>query len=173
MEISIRRIKLEDAETLSKLAMKTFYDTFTGTCTENDMQEFLHQYYSIEQTKSELVNENDQFYFAEVDGVPVGYIRFMEDYSGYEKVKQWKALELKRLYILKDFQGTGVAQALMNFYIDYAIKNKYELVWLGVWEYNLKAQKFYQKYGFTFTGDTHDFPIGSTPQTDWWFWKLL
>lgn len=173
MEIKIRRVTINDAEVLSELAIKTFFDTFVGTCTEKDMDDFLYEYYNIEQVSKELNDKNDYFYFAEIDSIAVGYIRFKEDYANYEKMKQWKALELKRLYILKEFHGKGVAQALMNFYFNYAIDNKYELAWLGVWEFNFRAQKFYQKNGFENTGDKHPFPIGSTPQTDLWYWKFL
>ena len=173
MQITIRRILPAEAPVLSAMAMKTFYDTFTGTCSEADMQEFLFDFYREEQAFKELSNENDLFFFAEVDGIPAGYIRFMKDYSDLTVIKNHKALELKRLYILKEYHGKGIAQALMDFYLDYAIKNKFELVWLGVWEYNLRAQKFYEKYGFKNTGLTHDFPIGSTPQTDWWFVRFL
>jgi diamine N-acetyltransferase len=173
MEIKIRRVKIEDATILSELASKTFYDTFVRTCTAKDMEDFLFEYYNIEQVRKELNDVDDYFYFAEVDEIAVGYIRFKEDYSHYEKVNQWKALELKRLYILKDFHGKGVAQALIDFYFEYATKNNYELAWLGVWEFNFRAQKFYQKNGFMDTGDKHPFPIGSTPQTDIWYWKFL
>ena len=45
-EIIMQKITLEDVSLLSEIAKKTFYDTFTGTCTENDMQLFLDQYYN-------------------------------------------------------------------------------------------------------------------------------
>ena len=61
----------------------------------------------------------------------------------------------------------------MDLFLLFAQQNKYEAVWLGVWENNFKAQKFYGKYGFVNSGHTHDFPIGETPQTDQWFWKFL
>jgi diamine N-acetyltransferase len=61
----------------------------------------------------------------------------------------------------------------MNLVLKYAADHAYEVVWLGVWEHNKKAQKFYAKYGFVNSGHTHDFPIGNTPQTDQWFWKYL
>lgn len=173
MEITIRRIVLKDAPALAKISVHTFYDTFTGTCTVADMQLFLADYYNLAQVQSELSNEDDFYFFAEVNGQPVGYIRFMEDYSNLPLVKQWKALELKRLYVLKEYHGTGIAQQLMDFCITFAEQHTYQLVWLGVWEHNLRAQKFYTKYGFVNSGHTHDFPIGNTPQTDWWFWKFL
>jgi ribosomal protein S18 acetylase RimI-like enzyme len=61
----------------------------------------------------------------------------------------------------------------MEFYLDYAIQNQYQCLWLGVWEHNMRAQNFYVKYGFADSGYRHDFPIGNTPQTDNWFWKFL
>lgn len=173
MDVTIRRILLEDAPALAKISMETFYDTFTGTCTEADMQLFLKDYYNLAQVQTELSDENDFYFFAEINGEPVGYIRFMEDYRNFALVKQWKALELKRLYVIKEYHGKGIAQKLMDFFNTFAEQNKYELAWLGVWEHNLRAQKFYSKYQFVNSGHTHDFPIGDTPQTDHWFWKFL
>lgn len=173
MEISLRRVVLADAPALADLSRQTFYATFTGTCTEADMQQFLQENYNVHQVESELHNEADFYFFAEVDGLLVGYIRFMEDYSNFDTMQQWKALELKRLYVLDAFHGKGVAQKLMDYFLQFAEQQHYEAVWLGVWEHNLKAQKFYAKYGFVFSGHTHDFPIGHTPQTDQWFWKFL
>lgn len=164
---------MEDAETLSELSRQTFYDTFTGTCTEDDMQQFLDEYFNLEQVKKELADENDLYFFAETDNKPVGYLRLKEDYSSLPLMLQWKAMELKRIYISKEYHGKGIAQALMEFTINYSIENNYEVIWLGVWEHNERAKKFYSKYGFTDSGHTHLFPIGSTPQTDVWLWKFL
>ena len=173
MEITTRRATIEDAETLSEISKRTFYDTFTGTCTEEDMQSFLDEYFNLSKVKQELLNEKDRYYLAEVNGVTAGYLRFMEDYSSLPLMEKWKALELKRIYVEKDFQGRGVAQVLMDLILKYANEHNYEVVWLGVWEHNLKAQRFYEKYGFVNSGHLHDFPIGNTPQTDIWLWKFL
>ena len=173
MEITIRKIELADAAVLSAISQKTFYDTFAGTCTEADMQLFLSESYNQSLVEKELNNLDNFSFFAEADGKPVGYIQFGEDYAILPLIKQWKAIELKRLYVLQEFHGKGVAQKLMGFILNYAAQNNYEMVWLGVWEDNIRAQKFYEKYGFVNSGHTHDFPIGGTPQTDKWFWKFL
>jgi len=173
MGINIRSINVNDVPALSVIARRTFYDTFTGTCTADDMQGFLDQYYSETQLGKELLDEEMFFFFAESDGVPVGYLQFKEDYKNFPEIKKWKALELKRIYVLSEFQGKGIAQKLMDFFLGFAAEKKYEAVWLGVWEHNVRAQKFYEKYGFVDSGYTHDFPIGSTPQTDKWLWKFL
>ena len=173
METVIRRVKLKDAEVLSALSKNTFYDTFVGTCTDEDMQQFLHEYFDIEIVKKELVDKNDFYFFIEVNNKPVGYLRLAEDYSNFELMKQWKALELKRIYVDKDFHAKGLAQELMAFAESFAKENKYEVLWLGVWEHNHRAKKFYEKMGFKDSGHTHDFPIGNTPQRDNWLWKFF
>jgi diamine N-acetyltransferase len=173
MEIIIRRVTMDDTAALAAISKQTFYDTFKDTCTASDMDSFLKDYFNELQVKKELSNLNDFYFFAAIEGKPVGYIRFMEDYLNFAVIKKWKALELKRIYVIKEYQGKGVAQKLMDLVIDFATKEKYEVIWLGVWEHNLKAQKFYGKYGFVNSGYMHDFPIGNTPQTDYWFWKFL
>ena len=173
MEVIIRRINIDDVSAFSVISRQTFYDTFTGTCTESDMQGFLDHYYSEEQLGKELKDEETYSFFAQVDGLPVAYLQFKEDYKNFPEIKKWKALELKRIYVLSDFHGKGIAHRLMDFILDFALEKKYEVVWLGVWENNLRAQKFYAKYGFVYSGFTHDFPIGNTPQTDIWLWKFI
>jgi GNAT superfamily N-acetyltransferase len=173
MEIKLRKIVPSDAASLSVIAKQTFYDTFTGTCTEADMEDFLEQYFNEAKLESEIRDENNFYFFTEADGDPVAYLQFMEDYSSLPLMKKWKALELKRLYVLKAFHGKGIAQQLMDFIISYAREHQFEVIWLGVWEHNNRAQQFYSKYGFIDSGHTHDFPIGNTPQTDKWLWKFL
>lgn len=173
LNTTIRRVELKDAETLSALSKKTFYETFTGTCTEDDMQQFLHDYFDIEQVKKELADINDLYFFIEMEGKPVGYLRLMEDYRNFALMKQWKALELKRIYIDSAYHGKGLAQELMAFAENYARENKYEVLWLGVWEHNNRAKRFYEKMGFKDSGHMHDFPIGNTPQRDNWLWKFF
>jgi len=172
-QIIIRRATIEDAVKLSAISIQTFYDTFTSTCTEEDMNAFLKACFNLKQVQSELNNQNDYYYLAELNGRVVGYCHWMEDYSNFPLMKQWKSLELKRIYVLEEFHGKGVAQQLMDFVIQSAQANQYQVVWLGVWEHNYRAQKFYEKYSFVHSGHTHDFPIGSTPQTDCWFWRFL
>lgn len=173
MEIHIRRIGIADVAALSAIARQTFYDTFTGTCTEADMQSFLDGFYNETSLGEEIKDPETFCFFAEVAGQPVAYLQFKEDYSHFPLERKWKALELKRIYVLKEFHGKGIAQQLMDHFLNTAAEKKYELVWLGVWEHNLKAQRFYEKYGFENSGHTHDFPIGNTPQTDIWFLKFM
>jgi diamine N-acetyltransferase len=173
MEISIQKIMAHNVTALSAMARQTFYDTFTGTCPEADMEQFLQQYYNETVIGAEVADDSFQYYFAMVNGEPAGYILFQEGKGDFKELENKKSIELRRLYVVKEFHSKGVAQKLMDYFMGYAHNNKYEAIFLGVWEFNYRAQKFYGKYGFTNSGYSHDFPIGSTPQIDLYFWKML
>lgn len=162
----MRRLTLKDVPALSFIAKQTFYDTFTGTCTEADMQYFLNTFYNETVLAEEVNNSNYQYYFAEVADEVVGYILFAPTTTNFEILQQGNTMELKRLYVAAPHHGTGVAQKMMQFLIDAANTHGYKHIILGVWEHNIRAQKFYSKFGFQRTPYTHDFPIGNTPQTD-------
>jgi ribosomal protein S18 acetylase RimI-like enzyme len=171
--LTIRRCTIDDAPALSALARRTFYDTFTGTCTEEDMQDFLDTFYNEDRIRQELSDEADYVFFAMMHDMPVAYLRFLESAIPFPHGPDKKALELNRLYVDKAYKGQGDAHALMNFYLDYAKMGGYRLLWLGVWEHNYRAQAFYRKYGFAPSPYTHPFPIGNTPQTDVWWTREL
>jgi diamine N-acetyltransferase len=165
-EIVLRRLSVEDVPALSILAKKTFYDSFTGTCTPADMDDFLDSYYN-ETILAEEINDSEMnYFFAEIDGEVTGYILFKENNPLFEETKNKKTIELKRLYVLSNSHGKGVAQKMMNYFLEYSEKMECDIVFLGVWEYNCRAQYFYAKYGFIQTLHKHNFPIGNTPQQD-------
>ncbi|MEO6831586.1 MAG: GNAT family N-acetyltransferase [Chitinophagaceae bacterium] len=165
----IRRCLPVDVGQLSALAKQTFFDTFMGTCSEVDMDGFLEEYYNEEVLLETLNALQDFTFLLENEGEFVGYIRFIESALPFPYTAPGKALELNRLYIDKAFFGKGLGQMLLDFYFEFATKNGYEFLWLGVWEFNFRAQKFYTKNGFAYSGFSHPFPIGKTPQTDQWW----
>ena len=171
--IEILRATPDDAQLISELSAITFFDTFTGTCTDEDMRGFIEQYFNKEQVLSELQNADDFYFIAFVDGRAAGYIRIKEEVSDVEIIKKHKAIELKRIYVLKEYHARKVGAALMNFALNLAAQKNYELIWLGVWEHNERAKAFYKKFGFEDSGVEHPFPIGNTPQTDVWLYKFI
>jgi|SRR5687768_5333551 len=173
MDIDIRRGTLDDAPLLSQLSTITFLDTFRGTCTDDEIEQFVQEYFNIDQVRKELKDENDFYFIAFVNKEAVGYMRMKEVESDVALIKQYKAIELKRIYVLKEYHSKKVGAALMKFALQFAAEKKYEAIWLGVWEHNMKAQAFYKKWGFIDTGYTHNFPIGNTPQMDNWLIKVL
>lgn len=75
------------------------------------------------------------------------------------------ALEIERIYVLSSYHGGGVGQALYHHAMSVAEDRKASYVWLGVWEHNHRALRFYEKNGFIAFG-THIFQLGNDQQTD-------
>ena len=170
----IRRGDLNDVVLLQTIGRQTFADTFGNTCTKNDMQRVLELYFNSAQVALELADDSDNFFFYEEDGIVKGYMRINAKHiCPLDSFQNQKCIELVRLYVLKEFHGTGVANKLMDFAIDFARKNDFTVMYLSVWEYNFRARGFYEKHGFVNSGKENDFPLGSTPQTDYWFVREL
>ena len=74
-------------------------------------------------------------------------------------------MEIQRFYVDHAWHGQGVARQLMAACVATARARGGATVWLGVWERNARAIRFYTKHGFTDVG-THDFLLGSDRQTD-------
>lgn len=163
----IRSGTAADAETLAPFAVRVFNDTFAANPLNapEDMHSYINEFMSVAAFGRELIDENSTFFIAEADGAIIGYAKLQEN-STEECVADARPIELQRLYVAKDFHGQGIAGALMDECFACAAEKNYQTMWLGVWEFNFRAQKFYEKLGFHKVG-THVFQLGADAQTDW------
>ena len=81
------------------------------------------------------------------------------------ELKDNKALEIERIYVVNAFHGKRVGKLLYDKAITIAKEKGVEYVWLGVWEENMRAIRFYTKNGFV-AFDKHIFKLGDDEQTD-------
>jgi ribosomal protein S18 acetylase RimI-like enzyme len=170
----IRKANPNDIQLLHDIGIKTFSDTFEGTCTKQDMKYVLDHFFNYNQCKIELEDKTDHFFFYQEDDTVKGYMRINAKHKcPLAAFENRKTIELVRLYVLKPYHGLGVAQALMNHALNFAHEACYDYMYLSVWEYNFRARGFYEKNGFVNTGVKNDFPLGATPQTDYWFIREL
>lgn len=162
--MKIRKANIQDIEKLKEIGKRTFYETFSSENSEENMTEYLENGFSTEKLKSELTDPNAEFYFAELDGKTIGYLKVNYGQSQTE-IKDKNALEIERIYVLKEFHGKKAGQLLYGKAIELAKKNGVDYVWLGVWEQNPRAIRFYEKNGFV-PFDKHIFKLGDDEQTD-------
>ena len=162
--MKIRKLNIDDLETLRELSIQTFKETFEEVNTEEDMQKYLDENLSIEKLKSELENPNSEFYFAENNDEILGYLKLNFKDAQTEKLEE-NHFEIERIYVLKAFLGQKIGQILFDKAIEIGREKNLEYVWLGVWEENHRAIKFYEKNGFEIFGK-HDFVLGKDVQTD-------
>lgn len=163
-KIEINKVKLTDISQLQAIGRQTFFETFAEHNTVADMELYLNNNLSLEQLTNELSDANSEFYVASLDHKIIGYLKINFGQAQTE-LKDRSSLEIERIYVLKDFHGNKVGQALYNKAIDIAKQTRVNYVWLGVWENNLRAIHFYKKNGFE-EFDKHIFKLGNDEQTD-------
>ena len=170
-EIIVRKALASDLDTLKAIGKQTFLETFSGSNTEADMQQYLTTNFSTAKVSGELGETNSLFYIAWEDEEPIGYLK-VNTGSAQTEVRDDQSLEIERIYVLSSFHGKRVGQLLYEKALEIAISQNKALVWLGVWEENLRAIRFYEKNGFT-PFDKHIFKLGQDDQTDIMMRKVL
>lgn len=164
MELVIRKISIDHLYQLQKIGKTTFAETFTEHNTKEDLDKYLEESFSNEKLSSELNSPHSSFYFAEIDNNVVGYLKINFG-DAQTELKDNKAVEIERIYVLQAYHGKKIGQLLYNKAIEIAKEHKANYVWLGVWEENHRALQFYKKNGFV-PFDTHIFKLGNDEQTD-------
>ena len=160
----ITPLTISDVLILRGIARDTFTETFSEANKAEDMERYLTENFSEEQLARELSNPNSFFYVAEVNGHVVGYLK-LNTARAQTEPQAANALEIERIYVLGSYHGGGVGQALYHHAMSVAEDRKASYVWLGVWEHNHRALRFYEKNGFIAFG-THIFQLGNDQQTD-------
>lgn len=162
--MQIRKLNLSDIENLQKMSIQTFRETFEELNSEEDMQQYIVENLNAEKLKCEIANPDSEFFFAENESKILGYLKLNFKESQTEKLDE-HYFEIERIYVLKAFLGQKIGQFLLNKAIEIGREKKLEYVWLGVWEDNHRAIRFYEKNGFSVFGK-HDFILGDDVQTD-------
>lgn len=163
--ITIRHATPTDAILLAEIGVETFSDTFAAQNTPENMAAYLAASFSPEIQAAELAEAGSVFLIAEREGEAVGYAR-LKGGSTEIGVTGSYPVELVRIYTRTQWLGQGFGAGLMQACITEAARIGGDVLWLGVWERNPRAIRFYQKWGFVRVG-THVFQMGDDPQTDW------
>jgi ribosomal protein S18 acetylase RimI-like enzyme len=154
----------EDVDLIAALGARTFAESFGADNRPEDMTRYIASNFSTLQIERELVDAASIFLLLFEDGQPVGYAKL-----GHSKppdcVTGPKPLELVRIYVEQQVIGLGFGSTLMRACLEESGRAGYRTIWLGVWEHNKRAIKFYEKWGFAKVG-TRAFVLGDDVQTD-------
>lgn len=156
----IRRAASSDACVLAELGARTFSDTFAHLYPPEDLAAFLAEAYSLERTEQDLSDPAKALWLVEADGQAVGYALAGPCDLPHADVTSSSG-ELKRFYLLKDWQGGGLGGRLFAQIMAWLEREGRRDIWIGVWSENLGAQRFYARHGFLKVGE-YGFRVGST-----------
>lgn len=164
MEIKLEQADISHLQELQKIGKTTFNETFSEQNTAENMAAYLETGFSSERLSEEMNAVGSAFYLAKENNRIIGYLKINFG-DNQTELKEEKALEIERIYVLKAYHGQLVGQLILEFALQLAIKNHCNYVWLGVWEENPRAIRFYEKNGFV-AFDKHIFTLGDDEQTD-------
>lgn len=167
LRITLAKATPAVAAELAELGRRTFHDTFAADNQPADMAAYEAKAFGPAQQLAELRDPNTTFLVAYMQAQAVGYAKLRADADlGLEAGQDPEGrLEIERLYVLSDWQGTGLGAALMRSILALAEQLACTAMVLGVWEKNTTARAFYQRFGFRQIGQ-HDFQLGQDVQTD-------
>ncbi len=165
MNLLFKICTIEELQILVEISIRTFVSTFEKQNNPEDFKAYLETAFNKEQLKKELLGENTSFYFVYNDKNLVGYLKLNEKGAQTEPFGN-TSIEIERIYVLEEFQGHSIGKEMMLKIIQIAKEKHLIFVWLGVWEMNTSAIRFYERLGFV-KFDTHPYYIGNDKQTDW------
>jgi ribosomal protein S18 acetylase RimI-like enzyme len=147
-----------DIAELAGVAALTFPLACPPSVTPANIAAFVDANLSDERFAEYLADPQRRILTASRDGRIVGYAMLIHGDDS--------AVELSKMYVLPDQHGSGIATALMNASLGEAAQWGASSIWLGVNQQNQRAQRFYEKHGFSVNG-VRTFQLGAGVENDY------
>ncbi len=165
MALHIQQCTLESLGVLVTLSKNTFIDAFAHFNNPDDFKTYVETAFATTTIKDELNTKHTAFYLVYKEDELAGYFK-LNQYDAQTDLKSSNSMELERIYVVNAFQGQQIGQWMLSEVKNKAMAAGKQFLWLGVWEENTNAIRFYRKRGFKKFG-THPFYMGKDKQTDW------
>jgi ribosomal protein S18 acetylase RimI-like enzyme len=159
-ELEIRHAAGRDVRLISALSITTCYEAYFEFDPPHDLADYCFNFLNPEATESEFNDPDSTFLIAELGGNAVGFIKLREN-KIVDCLKDRHAIEVQRIYVLEKLKGRKIGQRMIEAGAAIGREKGYEVLWLGVWDKNVAAQKFYDRIGMTNVGTT-DFTDGKS-----------
>lgn len=160
----VRRATVADAARIAAFGARTFEEAFGAENTPEDMAAYMSKAFDVGAIAAELGDSRVTCLVGEIDGRLAAYA-MVRTGAAPPSVDNHAPLELARFYVDRPFHGSGVARAMMEACDAEARRRGARTLWLGVFEKNPRAIRFYEKCGFRDVG-SQIFVLGSDPQKD-------
>jgi ribosomal protein S18 acetylase RimI-like enzyme len=139
---------IDQGPALRAMARRCFADTFGHLFDREPFEQFLDQAYGDGGSMSkDLLDSAIEWFTAETGRQIVGYAK-LRPLSAPVPDPPKGALELQQIYVLRDWQGRGVAEQLMHWSLDRARVLGAPEIYLTVFDHNERAKRFYTRHGF-------------------------
>lgn len=169
MTASICRAEAGEGALLHELAAATFGLACPPDTPAAAIVEFIATQLSEERFEAYLADPDRQIIVAADDGRFEAYAMLVTgepaDPDVAAVVRTRPAVELSKFYLRAGRHGSGLAAQLMDSTLESARLRGAAVVWLGVNQQNLRANRFYERSGFGIAG-TKTFALGDRLEED-------
>ncbi len=160
----IRAATADDVALLARIGEETFRAAFASYNSPDNLESYIEKAYSEAAVAKHLFAEQMIYRIAEDEGAAVAFARY--DLKHQPPHLEGKAtIELCQIYVLTSEIGKGIGGKLLEDGFELGRTNDKNIIWLGVWENNPKAIRFYERWGFQ-TTSSHTFMLGDEAQRD-------
>jgi len=170
MTASIRRAEPGEGAMLHELAADTFGLACPPDTPADAIVEFITSQLSEERFEAYLADPDRQIIVATDESRFVAYAMLVtgepSDPDVAAVVRARPAVELSKFYLRADSHGSGLAAQLMDASLESARLRGAAVIWLGVNQQNLRANRFYERSGFGIAG-TKTFALGGRLEDDY------
>eukprot|EP01119_Soliformovum_irregulare_P010797 TRINITY_DN2660_c0_g1_i1.p1 TRINITY_DN2660_c0_g1~~TRINITY_DN2660_c0_g1_i1.p1 ORF type:complete len:178 (+),score=40.81 TRINITY_DN2660_c0_g1_i1:125-658(+) len=167
--IHMDRVQWEELDILVNVVQTTFVEAFAHCNTQEDMEDYKEKGLNKTVIEKEWKDPNSIYVFARSsEGNQIlGYLK-VNFGDAQNEIRDPDAMEIQRLYVLKEHQNKKIGGKMIDWAMQMARDRTSPVlryVWLGVWEHNKSAIRFYERLGFVIF-DQHHFMLGQDDQID-------
>ncbi len=161
----IRRCAPGDEAALALVGQATFLETFAGILGGDDIVVHCAKAHTVELYRTWLADPSHGLWLAESSpgNAPIGYMVTAPPQLPLPDTSD--DVELKRIYLLSKFQGSGVGKRLVAAAIKHSASVPAKRLLLGVYAHNHSAIAFYERAGFSKLG-SRKFNVGGKDYDD-------
>lgn len=158
-------ISIQDLDVLQALSIRTYTDAFAHKNKPGVIEDYMEHAFAKANLQQQLLDKNSYWYFIQTNDTIIGYLK-LNIGTAQTEFQDQDGLEIERIYIDTPHLNKGFGKKGIDFAISQAHTLEKNYIWLGVWEENPDAIRFYKKNGFKITG-THQYDMIAEIQTDY------
>lgn len=150
--LSIRPAVAADAETLAPFAARAFTDAYREIDDPDDLARYVAHHFRTEVVAAQLADPSSTVLLAYEAAQLVGYAQVRLS-APPPCVTEPAPVELARLYLSSAATGRGIGRQVLQAAFAEARRLARRTMWLGVYDRNVRAVRFYTRAGFVAVGE--------------------
>ena len=151
-EIVIRTAVAVDAPALADLSRRTYSEAYGADMASEELDAHLNAALSVARWQRYLLC--DTVLIAVRRALAVGFLQ-------YGPANRVFGIEIRRVYVERRWQGRGIGSALLSTALLSPTLADALSLQITVWQHNLRARRFYERFGFVETGRQVPFVLTS------------